>query len=514
LFLQYGKTVYEDFTFPKIDDDCDINWYSSNSLLEIVETENGFEARIDFENSIVMTRVEITLEIVVGKEKATREFYVTIPRCLTEGERNYQFTLLTDNTIKIIKYIGTTTNDTLIIPDELYYSDGNNNGTYRKVSWIGPNAFSNNVCKNNSVKHIVIPNTITIIDIEAFADNEHLETITFEEGSLLKGIGNKAFYNCKNIKTFTIPSNVNKIGEQAFFGSGISNIIGNKNFTWENEMLIQNNVSDKTNRVALYANPQLIDVVVPENVAILDSFIFFNNSNIKTINLTNVTHIGSYVFTGSSIEEITHFSNVESVEYESLKDTPWILKQEGSIVVGKTLLKYLGTEEHVVIEDGITTIASEAFKDNDSVKSVVLPNGIKNINKEAFIECSNLEWILINECNSLLMVDSSCFDSDVIIYVNALYINRILNNITFKFLPNEIKTKTVNVTFYDYNNVILGVKEEIYNSTFDQFIEGPEREGHKFVCWVDKDGNIYEIRNLFPSYLDVNLYPKYDKIVN
>jgi hypothetical protein len=343
-------------------------------------------------------------------------------------------------------------------------------------------------------------------------ENDSKQTIKFEEGSLLKGIGDKAFFNCKNVKNFTININVNRIGQQAFYGSGITNIVGNENFTWENEMLIQNNVTDKTNRIALYANSELSDVIVPENVSMLDSFIFYNNKNIKSINLSNVTHIGLYAFTGSSLEEIINFENVESVEFESLKDTPWIMKQEGSIIVGKTLLKYLGTEEHVVVEDGIVAIASEAFKGNNYIKSVVLPDGIKKIDKEAFKECENLEWILLNKCDPLLMIDHSCFDSNLIIYVNAQYINRILNNITFQFLPNEIKTKTVNVTFYDYNNEILGVKEEEYNSTFDQFIDGPKRDGYKFVGWVDENGNIYEIRNLFQSYLDINLYPKYEVI--
>ena len=60
-----------------------------------------------------------------------------------------------------------------------------------------------------------------------------------------------------------------------------------------------------------------------------------------------------------------------------------------------TLVKYLGSEESVVLPKSCTKVASAAFEGNDSVKRVVLPDNLEEIDYNAFAEMSSLERIVI-----------------------------------------------------------------------------------------------------------------------
>jgi hypothetical protein len=59
--------------------------------------------------------------------------------------------------------------------------------------------------------------------------------------------------------------------------------------------------------------------------------------------------------------------------------------------------KYNGTDEKVVVPDGVNIISTEAFKGNKSVKSVILPNTVTHIQPLAFFDCSSLEKIVLSD---------------------------------------------------------------------------------------------------------------------
>ncbi len=69
------------------------------------------------------------------------------------------------------------------------------------------------------------------------------------------------------------------------------------------------------------------------------------------------------------------------------------LREEGFRIHETTLLEYQGTEEDVVIPDGITKIFDRAFKDNKTIKSVKIPRSVKSIGASAFSGCSALEYV-------------------------------------------------------------------------------------------------------------------------
>lgn len=60
---------------------------------------------------------------------------------------------------------------------------------------------------------------------------------------------------------------------------------------------------------------------------------------------------------------------------------------------GTILLKYLGNESRVVVPEGITAIAEEAFAGKESIDRLILPEGISEIGKNAFRGCLLLQTV-------------------------------------------------------------------------------------------------------------------------
>ena len=70
----------------------------------------------------------------------------------------------------------------------------------------------------------------------------------------------------------------------------------------------------------------------------------------------------------------------------------------GSFAIdGDVLVSYSGSEETVVVPDGIREIAEGAFNNNDAIHHVVMPDTLKVIGYQAFYDCDNLLSVTLPE---------------------------------------------------------------------------------------------------------------------
>ena len=65
-------------------------------------------------------------------------------------------------------------------------------------------------------RSVFIPKNITVIGTNCFKGCCDLERVTFEAGSSLKRIEDRAFYDCGSLREIEIPSNVEVIGKNCF----------------------------------------------------------------------------------------------------------------------------------------------------------------------------------------------------------------------------------------------------------------------------------------------------------
>lgn len=241
-----------------------------------------------------------------------------------------EYWFLATETPRLAAYLGTATD--LTLPVSL------NNAAYE----IGSYAFQG--CK--ALRSVVIPDSVVKIGGSAFFNCTELETVTI--GKNVKSIGSGAFGNANKIKTVYY----NAI-ECADF-TGVYQNGNNYNYRIFNELnggdskLI---IGADVKRIPAYFLKdcgQFAEVVIPENSA--------------------CEEIGVYAFENTGFMKSLLKSTEPTVTY-----------------LGKTLLcvnrAYIG---EVVVREGTTAIAADAFLECRSVTSVVLPDSVKSIGDSAF----------------------------------------------------------------------------------------------------------------------------------
>lgn len=80
---------------------------------------------------------------------------------------------------------------------------------------------------------------------------------------------------------------------------------------------------------------------------------------------------------------------------------------EFSVTGSGTLISYNGTKTDVVIPSSVIEIATDAFRDNDNIRSVTIPNSVRKINEYAFWDCDNLQTVTIG--SGLTKIDDFVF---------------------------------------------------------------------------------------------------------
>ena len=113
----------------------------------------------------------------------------------------FDYEILPDDTVKIIKYDRNKPAGKLAIPAKL---DG------RDVTVIAADTFE----ENNTLQSLILPAGLKTIEYEAFCTCKNLESVEFPESQ--KTIESQAFNACFKLKAVTIPKNVETIEELAF----------------------------------------------------------------------------------------------------------------------------------------------------------------------------------------------------------------------------------------------------------------------------------------------------------
>ena len=422
----------------------------------------------------------------------------------TAFKRNdeYEISIINENECSVDLYKGDTKDSILTIPE---YING------KKVISISDYAFANNCYGKTNITTINIPDTVKIIGENAFYNSDCIININISENSELEEIRRGAFSNITNLKSLVIPKNVDYIDEGTFFNTPINSfqIKENNNYSWENNILINKNVTDKNNLIAIYANPDVSEIVIPDSVGIISASLFENNRNIKTINLNNVKYIGTKAFANSSLTNIISGSNITNVEDYAFANTPWFDDQDSEfITLGKTLISYTGSEKEVVIPEGITRICGNTFN-SEGIEEIILPSTIEVLCVDAFTNCKNLKSILFTSSQPPIL-NGTIANTNVTFLVRDDCHEKYINSIYYKNINNEIDVKKINVKFYDINDNYLDETLEVYGSTFDNFIKAPKIIGNDFKHWIDQNGNeIYE-NSYLSAYKNLILKPYYE----
>lgn len=205
---------------------------------------------------------------------------------------------------------------------------------------------------------LVIESGITEVAENAFAGFDSIALVVASD--TLKYVGKGAFDGTKHVETKTGPVYIGKVF-----------------YTYKGEI-----------------DGQIPLTLLPGTVGVAENALFGRTEIDKVTLPQTVRVIGENAFYGcTSLAEIDFSDNIEYVGENAFSDTAWEDAQTETVVIGKTLYKYIGTDETYEIPDGIEYISGRAFSGNDTVSTLVIGDIVKYICSNAFYGCEKLENI-------------------------------------------------------------------------------------------------------------------------
>lgn len=207
-------------------------------------------------------------------------------------------------------------------------------------------------------------------------------TVTYEGKTFdVTKIGLKAFYECQNVTSLSIPNSVTVIGSRAFEGCNLKTI------------------------------------VIPNSVTFIASKAFLNCFELKTITMG----------TGIIIIEESAFSNCTCLEKVIVKDlTSWCgiyFESMGSNPLYNANHLYSNEETEItelVIPNGVESISRYAFFGCKHIKSLSIPSSVKEIQDAAFADCVGLTNINIPNSVTFLSGFSYCSNLTSVTITNSV----------------------------------------------------------------------------------------------
>ncbi len=270
-------------------------------------------------------------------------------------------------------------------------------GTYRipyGVEEIPSRAFA-----NSKISKVVIPTTVSVIGVEAFANCENLTSIVFEADAtnVPLTIEARAFSGCTALEKILLPQRLQSIGTaKSNVSASGSSALASVDMTFVSNAFIgctalaEINVSSnnaiyksidgvlfsKNGTELLYAPVKLAgEYTVPAGVRTIADGAFSGCSDVTNVVIpSTVTMVGECAFYNSGIQSVTFKGN-------GFND----------VTIGKYAFRGCGNLTTVEFEAGnrIKTIKEGAFA-NSGIEAIEIPAFVTNIEKQAFYQCANL----------------------------------------------------------------------------------------------------------------------------
>ena len=263
-----------------------------------------------------------------------------------------------------------------------------------------------------------IPEGVVSIDYYAFAECDHLETVTFAEGNKLSGIYEGAFFGCRNLKNILLPDTVAEISEFAFYGceqldilplGSTSEVIGIYDnafaYTSISDMILPKGLLD----IGKYAfrNTQVQNLIINnDNPNFNIEFgAFADNDNLESIQIpvvyggylgyifgaTGVSNQNEYVSDNLKNIIVSNQTVFDAQCFKGLDSIETVRVSDDTLYLGEKIFFGCSSLKRIDIPDQIDYIRDESFSGCSGLENVKLPLNLKSIGKSAFYECSKMQ---------------------------------------------------------------------------------------------------------------------------
>lgn len=297
--------------------------------------------------------------------------------------------------------------------------------------------------------------TVTIncshVDDNTFKNCSSIETVNV--GKNVKTFDSGAFYECKSIKTVNYEGTVDEWATITFNRTGSysegTNPLYYADYFYANGELVEGEVTINASTIGAYAFENfggIYSVVLGDNVTTIGTRAFQDMPHLTHVTVgTNVATINTNAFDCDKIVDIYNKSGLEIIAHTDAYETDFgrlgynafriyknayekkITYNDGFAVIDygqeKVLVDYYGTEQNIVIPEGITEISAIAFKgfkanylEDYTTATLHVPASVTFVGERAFYG-STFANITFSEVKNWYTVDIS---SNYYLYVTSL----------------------------------------------------------------------------------------------
>ncbi len=240
------------------------------------------------------------------------------------------------------------------------------------ITSIGRQAFL-----GSSVKSVSIPEGITEVSSQAFAECATLSTVTLPESLTYQGLGWGCFQNCSQLTKITVPGSVKIVRPKTFL-----------NCTGLKTAVLKDGVTT-VDTTTFSGCTGLTSVSIPGTVGTI-GYQFSNKPSLKTVVLGNgMTAIGDSAFFNCA--ELTSITIPDSVTS-----------------IGRSAFSGCSSLPSFMLPSGISAIADNTFYGCVMMHDISIPYGVTGIGSSAFEGCTGLTGIWIPD--TVISIGSSAFE--------------------------------------------------------------------------------------------------------
>ncbi len=228
-------------------------------------------------------------------------------------------------------------------------------------------------------------------------------------GDTVVAVSDRAFIRNSTLKSVTLPSTVNQIGEFAFCGcTNLKAVNGSQYATTikgsafaESPLITTLDLSNATTlgNYICSAMTNLSSVKLSNKLKKLPQGIFARCTSLLKINLpSSITVIGNAAFQSTNIENIILPDSVEEIEMYAFRycsKLKSIKLSENLKIINPLVFERCTNLNDVVLPDGLKTLGRLAFSDCKSLTKIKLPDTLTSVGDSCFSGCTALSSVTL-----------------------------------------------------------------------------------------------------------------------
>ena len=338
---------------------------------------------------------------------------------------------------------------------------------------------------------VTVPKGFENVPSDVFQDCVNLEKLIFPSG--VKEVTIPEICYCPKLREIVISETVEdiQVSDNSRNLERISVSPKNQHYLDDDGVLYQRNGKDSISLLKYPPKREKTNYQVLEGTEVISQGAFKMCQALRGVYLADsVTNVRDEAFWNCNhLEYIYIPRSVVEIGDNALHGTPFLENcQDEFVILGNGILfKYNGSDETVIVPDGVTEVKPMAFFYCRTIKTLIIPETVKKIKDNTFNTCTNLKEIGIMQSDGAMFIWN----------LETLKVRKHLERALVMIQNHDFATH--DLPFYHYGYITPEMK---FPCILDYFLDTADMEAGRyisdhyrdFVCQFIQNGDIFHLK--------------------